>query len=167
LIEAVFQRRVAGMNRERLQMLDSLEAQFGDRPVPLEDVIRAFLLPVMNRHCAGGVEEAIPRLMGRAFTETEQHPPGAIPKAFEEIAMRFGKAVARAMPGLSREEVEWRFLMVVGAMVFTVIRPRFHPEEAKQRQSSCDPDETTERLVRFLAAGMRAPTPEATGKGTK
>ena len=163
LIEAVFRRRVSELNRERMEMLDALEAEHGDRPAPLEDVIRAFLLPVMRRHCAGGVEEAIPKLMGRAITEPESFH-GTIRAAFKEIAVRFGKAIARAMPGLSREEVEWRLHMVVGAMVFTVIAPRIHPGKARRFAWSKDHDEWTERLVRFLAAGMRAPMPEASGK---
>lgn len=166
LIEAVFKRRVADMNRERLQLLDSLEAEFGERPVPLEDVIRAFLHPVIRRHCAGGVEEAIPKLMGRAITEPEAFH-GTVREAFKEIAARFGKAISRAMPALSREEAEWRLHMVVGAMVFTVITPRIHGDKAKKFVWHQDHDEATERLVRFLAAGMRAPMPEATGKGMK
>jgi len=166
LIEAVFKRRVAGLNRERLELLDALEAQYSDRPVPLEDVIRSFLLPVMKRHCAGGVEEAIPKLMGRAITEPEGLH-GTIRDAFKEIAARFGEAIARAMPGLSPEEVEWRLHMVVGAMVFTVIAPRIHRGKTRKFRWSQDHDEATERLVRFLAAGMRAPMPEVSGKDTK
>ena len=166
LIEAVFRRRVDELNRERLEMLDTLETDHGDRPVPLDDVIRAFLLPVMRRHCAGGVEEAIPKLMGRAITEPEAFH-GTIRETFKEIAERFGKAIARAMPGLSREEVEWRLHMVVGAMVFTVIAPRIHRDKAHKFGWSRDHDEATERLVRFLAAGMRAPMPDAAGKETK
>jgi AcrR family transcriptional regulator len=165
LIAAVFQRRVAEINTERLQMLDALEAEYGDRPVPLEDVIRAFLLPIMVRHCAGGVEEVIPKLMGRAATEPESFH-GAVREAFKEIVSRFGKAIGRAMPGLSREEVEWRMRMVVGAMVFTVIAPRVHGGKSHKFPWSRDPDEATDRLVRFLAAGMRAPMPEAAGKET-
>jgi len=166
LIEAVFKRRVADINRERMEMLDNLEAQYGDRAVPLEDVIRTFLLPVMRRHCAGGVEEAIPKLMGRAITEPESHL-GTVREAFKEIAMRFGKAIARAMPGLSREEVEWRLHMIVGAMVFTVIAPGIHRDQDRKLGGSLDHDECTERLVRFLAAGMRAPMPEISGKDMK
>jgi AcrR family transcriptional regulator len=164
LIEAVFDRRVSELNQERLEMLDALEAEHGDRPVPLEDVIRVFLLPVMRRHCAGGNEEVIPRLMVRALTEPEAIFHGPIRDAFKEVAARFGRSVGRAMPGLSREEIEWRMHMVVGAMVFTVVTPRIHPEKAKRFTWSRNPDEVTERLVRFLSAGMRAQMPEAAGK---
>jgi AcrR family transcriptional regulator len=166
LIEAVFKRRVAELNRERLELLDALEARYGDRPAPLEDVIRAFLLPVMQRYCAGGDEEAIPKLMGRAITEPESFH-GTIKDAFKEIADRFRKAIARAMPGLSPEEVEWRLHMVVGAMVFTVIAPKIHRHSTHKFCRSQDHGEATERLVRFLAAGMRAPIPEVSGKDTK
>ncbi len=165
LIDEVFNRRVAELNRERLEKLDALEAERGDRPVPLKEVIRAFLLPVMRRNRVGGNQEVIPRLMARAITEPEAVFTDSIHHdAFKEVAMRFGRAVSRALPGLSREEIEWRMHMVVGAMVFTVVTPRIHPEKSKRFTWSRDPDEVTERLVRFLSAGMRAPMPEAAGK---
>ena len=105
LIDAVFERRVADMNWEREEMLDSLERRYGDRALPLEEVIRTFLLPVMRRHCAGGVEEAIPKLMGRAITESAYYH-GAVRKAFGETVVRFEQAIARAMPGLGSEEID-------------------------------------------------------------
>ncbi|MCK4773879.1 MAG: TetR/AcrR family transcriptional regulator, partial [Candidatus Krumholzibacteria bacterium] len=91
LIEEVFNRRVAELNRERLEKLDALEAERGDRPVPLKEVIRAFLLPVMRRNRAGGNQEVIPRLMARAITEPEAVFTDSIHHdAFKEVAMRFG-----------------------------------------------------------------------------
>ncbi len=167
LIEAVFKRRLAELNRERLDRLDALESEFGDRAAPLEDVIRAFLDPVMRRHCAGGVEEIIPRLMGQVITEPALLTGGVLRDAFAEVAMRFSRAIGRAMPGLDRGEVEWRLHMVVGAMVFTVIAPRIHPGKARGHAWLKNPDELTGRLTRFLVAGIQAPMPEAAGKESK
>jgi AcrR family transcriptional regulator len=167
LIEAVFKRRISELNAERLELLDELEEKHRDRPVPLEDVIRVFLLPVMRRNCAGPAMKMIPQLMGRALTEPELVLHGSIHNAFEEIAARFRRAVGRALPGLGREELEWRMHMVIGAMVFTIIAPRVHPENPKSYTWSGDPDEVTERLVRFLSAGMRAPIPEAAGRDSQ
>jgi AcrR family transcriptional regulator len=166
LIDAVFERRVADMNWEREEMLDSLERRYGDRALPLEEVIRTFLLPVMRRHCAGGVEEAIPKLMGRAITESAYYH-GAVRKAFGETVVRFEQAIARAMPGLGSEEIEWRLHMTIAVMLFTVFAPRIRPDGSDRYEWDRDHEEATERLVRFLAAGMRAPMREATGKETK
>jgi AcrR family transcriptional regulator len=167
LIEAVFKRRVAELNRERLEGLDALEAELGDRAVPLEDVIRAFLDPVMQRHCAGGVEEVIPRLMGRAITEPTQLMGGTLHDAFAEVVKRFSRAIGRAMPGLDHDEIEWRFHMVVGAMVFTVIAPRLRSGKTLPYTWSNNPEEYTERLTRFLVAGINAQMPESAGKESK
>lgn len=166
LIEAVFVRRVDQLNDERLELLDGLESAHGDRPVPLEEVIRAFLDPIIRRHCAGGVEEAIPKLIGRAITEPDSFE-GTLQQAFKEVADRFSKAIARALPALSPEEVEWRLNMMVGAMVFTVIAPRIHGGKAHGGARGVEPVELTDRLARFLAAGMRARMPEPTGKEAK
>lgn len=167
LIVAVLERSVAELNRERLDRLDVLESEYGDRAVPLEDVIRTFLDPVMKRHCAGGDEGVIPRLMGRAITEPAPSKVGVLRGAFAEVAIRFSGAIGRAMPGLDRGEVEWRLHMMVGAMVFTVIAPRIHPGEGRRQAWSNNPDELTGRLVSFLVAGLKAPMPESAGKESK
>lgn len=164
LIEAVFDRRVSKLNVERLELLDKLESEYGDRPAPLEEVLRAFLTPVVRRICASGEETVIPRLMGRAIMEPDPSVTCLGHGGFREVATRFSEAVARSLPHLSREEVEWRVHMVVGAMVTTVIVPKIHPEKAMKYSWSNDPEELTERLVRFLIAGIRAPMSEAAGK---
>ncbi len=48
LYQAVFQRRVAPMNRERIQALESLERKAGDTPLELDDILRAFVEPALK-----------------------------------------------------------------------------------------------------------------------
>jgi len=166
LVEAVFARRAAELNEERLDTLTRLEAEHGDLAVPLEDVLRTFLHPVVRRHRNESQDlKAFPELMGRASLETDPFYRHIMHNVFHEVFARFGEAVGRSLPGLSVEEVEWRMHMVIASMVFTIVVPRLHPE--KSYTWSQDPDTVTERLVRFLAAGMRTPMPEAAGKESK
>src|SRR5512143_118352 len=56
LIEAVFSRCIRPLNRERLRLLAAVEEASGGAPPRLEDVIRAFVTPVIrarqdNRGC--------------------------------------------------------------------------------------------------------------------
>lgn len=165
LIEAVFSRRADQMNGERLELLAGVEKKAGDRPPPLEPVLHAFLFPVIRRHVGGTRRTGgIPQLMAHALTEPDPYLKKVIHDTFNKVFVQFEKAITRALPGLNREEIVWRIHMMVGTMVFTVILPRLHQKKKMKFQWSDDPDIVTDRLVRFVAAGMREPMPEAAGK---
>jgi AcrR family transcriptional regulator len=165
LIGAVFSRRSEQMNAERLELLAEVEREPGDRPLPLEPVLHAFLSPVIRRHVGGTRRtRGIPQLMAHALTEPDPYLKKVIHDTFNKVFVQFEKAIARALPGLNREEIVWRIHMMVGTMVFTVILPRLHQKKKMKFQWSDDPDVVTDRLVRFVAAGMRESMPEAAGK---
>ena len=165
LIKAVFDRGADLMNTERLDMLAEVERNHGDRPLQLESVLRAFLYPVIRRHSGTGSDTSgFPELMAHVITEPDPVLKKVMHDTFGKLSVNFEKALARALPGLNRDEIIWRIHMMVGVMVFTVILPRAHPERKLTFQWSDDPEIVTERLVRFVAAGMREPMPEAAGK---
>jgi AcrR family transcriptional regulator len=165
LIEAVFGRWADKMNNERLEMLAEVERHCGDGPLGLEPVLRAFLFPVIRRHVGGTRRtRGIPQLMAHAFTEPDPFLKKVIHDTFDKIFTQFENAIARALPGLNREEIVWRIHMMVGTMVFTVLLPKVHHQKKMKFEWSDDPDLVTDRLVRFVAAGMREPMPEAAGK---
>jgi AcrR family transcriptional regulator len=164
LIEAVFDRRADELNNERLQLLTGVKSEYEDRPLPLEPVLRAFLYPVIRRHLGTGRTRGIPQLMAHAITEPDPHLKKVIHKAFHEVFIQFEKSIARALPGLPADEILWRIHMMIGAMVFTVILPHLHDAGESRFRPTDDPELATDKLVRFIAAGMRARLPEAAGK---
>ena len=67
VIDAVFSRRIAPLNQERLRLLDQLEKKSGDTVPGLEDLLSALLGPAIRLAAdpeLGG--ERFMRLMGRA-----------------------------------------------------------------------------------------------------
>ena len=83
-------------------------------------------------------------------------------EAFEGLIERFAEALSRALPGADPEGIFWRFHFMVGAMAYTVGMGHL-VEEYSHGICSCDDlEETGERLVRFIAAGMRAEVAGAT-----
>ena len=67
LIQAVFARRIGPVNQARMAMLDRFEAEARGGPVPLENILRAFLEPVVKNEKA--VPPSFRRLFGRAYGE--------------------------------------------------------------------------------------------------
>ena len=157
LIEEVLRRRAAPLNEKRLERLDAIESQHASGPLPVEGVIEAFLVPAIQRIQAGG--ELLPRLFGRAIAEPDESLRAIVHDIFEIVFERFLKAFARALPDLAPEEVRWRVHFMIGAMVFTVTVPAMHGSD---KASAEDPNRMIQRLIDFIAAGMRGPITEPT-----
>ena len=172
LIDAVFERRIGGLNLERIRLLDEVESM--GKP-SLEEVLRAFLAPpirLAGDPARGG--KVFMRLMGRAHTEPGDFFRNVIAKQFEEIFRRFGEAFRRVLPNLSPGEIFWRMHFIVGAMAFTMshkLTLRYLEGFEDASEAGIDdfvhPDAgfVLERLVGFSAAGLRADVPELTEGG--
>lgn len=155
LILAVFARSVRPLNEKRLAELDALEAKAAGRPVPLEDVLRAFLRPMLE--LIGQPNAA--RLVGRMFAD-----PGDIFEHFfkEQIAAtadRFMAVMRRSLPHLPEVEMYWRLLFMAGAVGHTMAGLRKIKVVSGGRCDVSDVNALLDRLVAFLAAGFRAPVP--------
>jgi len=151
LLDAVILRKLAAVNRERMALLDRFEREAGGRAPAVEQVLEAFIAPtwaVKERH------PQFVKLMGRLHAEgfmlrlMKEH--------FQDVLERFLDAFHRSMPDTEREELLWRLHFTMGAMAHTLrgapdlhlaagCRPTFRPQQVSQS------------LVEFLAAGFRAP----------
>jgi AcrR family transcriptional regulator len=154
LIEEMIARRAAPVNRARLAALDAIEARHPDGPLPLEDLIEAFLGPALRLRAEADDGDILPRLMARLAMESGTVLRDVVNTVFAEIRRRFVPAFRRALPGVSEDDVFWRMHMMIGSMCFAIAVPGVHtvPCEPGRRLHT---DEVLERIVQFTAAGMR------------
>lgn len=158
LIRAVYDRRLRPLNQARLEALDGYVRSLGNRRPELEPVLRAFLAPVVRLRASadGG---ALGRLLGRTYTETSPVARQAVFERMREIARPFTEALRRALPGVGQIELLWKLHFAVGVMAHTL----GGTEHLKFISGGlCDPlaaADVLERMVAFVAAGMRAPAP--------
>ncbi len=158
LIHAVFARRIVPLNQKRLQMLDECEAAAGDGPPGLEGVIRAFVGPVIHLGedpALGGMD--FRRLMGRMYVEPGDAVRRILLEQMREVARRFTTAFRRIFPELPLVELLWRMHFGIGVMAHTLAGTY---QLEVMSGGLCDPADvklTVERVVTFLAAGLRAP----------
>jgi AcrR family transcriptional regulator len=157
LMEAVFERRLAPLNQERISLLDALEAS--DENPPLEKILEAFVGPPLRLHRdtdRGG--PVFMRLLGRTLTEPSQAFHEIFVRQFAEIAARFTPALERALPVVPTDEVFWRMHFAIGAMAHTMCDTfRLKLISAGRCDAGEDIDATIRRLVSFVAGGLRAP----------
>lgn len=156
LLTAVLARRFDPINRQRLALLDALEAG-GSEPT-IEDLLRAFHEPAFREIGAlGETGIRFVQLAGRMHSAANARVRTLFLSLFREVIGRFVPAFHRALPGLSDGDLHWKLHFMVGAMAHVLA---FSPHDdcaAILGTGGFDPDEALEALLTFCSAGMRAP----------
>jgi AcrR family transcriptional regulator len=152
LVNEVFRRRMDEMSAQRLQ---HLQATILTKPDDLEGILAAFVEPALamaqDRHGGG----AFIRVIARAYAEKNDGLRRFLSEQYGNVSREFAKAVAQCVPGLSKEELYWRFDFLAGALTyamadFGMIKRPAGVSESDHRQRAAD------ELIRFAAAGFKA-----------
>jgi AcrR family transcriptional regulator len=161
LLHAVYARRAGPMNARRLELLSSYENS--GEELKLESILDAFVRPIIEDAEAC---EFIPRLMIRLrYLDARETSRSVFQAQFQPVVQRFHAAFRRALPHLSEQELFMRIQFFLGALahamassgnLFALSREELAPA----------PLETMRGLIRFAAAGLRAPALEETPCGS-
>jgi len=158
LIYAVLERRIIPINEERFKMLDAIEAAAGEGPLPLEPIIEAFIRPPFRlRSNPAANHGSFVRVMGRCMNEPNETVQAAFGRLFGEVIKRFMAAYLRALPELPPEEIMWRAHFGAGTMAHAMCGGEMLKKVSQGRLDIGNGEAVLQRLVAFIAAGMRAP----------
>ena len=157
LVKAVLARRFNPLNRERLDLLDAVEARAGDGPLPVEEVLAAIVRPALRLGQGSEVGPRFRCLVGRLFTEHAGYLEVIFKDLFREMEQRFDAAFRRALPDLPEKERAWRKFMAVGSMVYILREHDWIKRASGGLCDSSDIEGTIQRMVQFMAAGLKAP----------
>lgn len=147
LIDAIIARRIEPVNKRRLELLDAA----GPRPT-VEQILRAFMAPVMQVK----VDALVP-LIGRILSNPEVFVERVFHKHLAPVSQRFVEALSKALPDLQPSEILWRLHFSVGVMTQTMLWGRIYPKITNGVCDISDREALVDRVVRFVAAGFRAP----------
>jgi AcrR family transcriptional regulator len=146
LIEATLMRAAGPINERRLAMLEAAGPK-----ATIEQILEAFIGPGLEQNF-----EPIAPLMARVLAS-----PEIMQRVFkvhmEALSRRFAEAVAVALPDLSPAERLWRLHFTAGAMAHTVTRAPMMRDMFGGVLDLKDRKLLIARLVKFAAAGFRAP----------
>ncbi len=157
LFVAVVARRLEPVTAERLRRLDALEAEACSNPVTVEALLEALIEPAMSTSVSADHGGNWVKLLARFRTEPGSHWTSTNPLQHEMLS-RFQAAFARALPHLPEDELKYRYFFAIGAAVNTAIDQQGLALVGSELPSlSEDPRGIVSRLVRFAAAGMKAP----------
>ncbi len=164
LIREVFDRRLGPLNQARLDYLERLEREAEGRPLSPEKILEAMITPVVLLSRDPLKRGAVfLRLLGRALSEPADTMKQVLPIHYRDVVLRFKEALVRALPQIPEMELVWRMHFTFGAMAYAMAG-----NDALQLISTCEVEDAEDaeaiirRLVPFLAAGLKAPLPNAT-----
>jgi AcrR family transcriptional regulator len=158
LVQAVIARRVGPINARRLALLEAYESAAGSNSPPLEKVLEAFILPVLEASATHAPEFG--PIMGRIYTEPKEFAEKVYKGHMEPIARRFIVAFARALPDLPEEELFWRLHFTFGGLAHTIGAGHLLHLISGGKCDLSDVAGTLARMQSFMLAGLQAPVPE-------
>jgi AcrR family transcriptional regulator len=157
LMEAVLKRRFGPLREEHLALLRQFEAAANGRPVPVEKILEAMLLPPLRLAAkAPAKHQPVTRLIGRIVAEPNPQIQEVLSCQRAGVRTAFLKALQRSLPKSSLAELQWRVEFVWGALAFVLCNPRKIEIESR---GACDvrkTDQVLAEMIRFFSPGFHA-----------
>ncbi|ANN78003.1 TetR/AcrR family transcriptional regulator [Bordetella flabilis] len=155
VLDELFALRARPIAEQRERLLGQVKVDRQGRPV-LEEILRAFLRPALDiMRTPEGL--AFTMLRARMVFEREEVKRKVLGRAFNQTNKMALDALAKALPKLSQHELYWRFHFLLGTMVYTMAKPGRIEAISHGEIDTSDPEAALEHMVRFAAAGFRAP----------
>ena len=155
LIDAVVTRHLIPVNEERLVRLNELENGHSGKALPVEDILKAFLSPVLHHIASGEMsEDLFQKFMGRLIGERGYSLPEEARPLFGVMARRFAAAFQRAVPHLSEEAALWRMHFSFGVMAHTLTNGDTLHQISEGRSGNPSTESLLVKIIDFCKAGM-------------
>ena len=164
----VFRRRLTWLNQQRLQQLDRLEAEAGGAALKPSRILDAFFGVALRMATdAEGGGRTFMRLLARTYTKPSEFVRGFLAEEYAAVIARFKAALIKALPGVPRTEILWRFHFMLGAMSYAISGADALHIVAEDALDEGDSDALYARLMSFMLGGLRAPLPTLPAKSTR
>jgi AcrR family transcriptional regulator len=159
LMEAVLQRRFGPLRQEQLALLEQARQTTPGKPLPVETVLRALLVPPLQLIIGPTPKrQAIARLVGRIVTEPSPRTQDFLRSQHAEVRAAFLKALQASLPDLPLPDLRWRFEFLSGALAIILCNPRKLQRETRGACNPVDVDQVLAEMIRFFSHGFRAPS---------
>ena len=155
VVKSVIIRLVEPVNARRVILLDVLEKEYADAPIPLEKVLEAFLDPIIKMAASSPQRyKNFKELIGRIHTE-----PSEIRKfmhLFQNVFNRFFYALKKTLPRLTEEQLLLGFSFTMGALGSMIYKDQLIREHIAREDQTMDYDLLKNYVIRFIAGGFHA-----------
>ena len=150
LLRAIFVRRMMPLLEERLQRLRAMP-DLSDTGAQVEHIVRAFVEPAMEYDCSTE-DFLVHRLITRLTVYEVSNPVDVFDYVLRDCHDRFLEAFGRALPGLDRDQLAYRFEFMFGLVSHaTALRAKLMAPD-RENHGIGDPDRLVPELVMSIVA---------------
>lgn len=151
LFNAVIERRIGQLSQSRLRLLEHLLQENDGRPLQLEQIVHAFVMPYLFWHLTGGkgwrnYARIVSTLLGDNLALLQDQ--------FDGGARVFQREMRRSMPGADESSVQWGFDFMVGVMCNTFSEVDRISGLSNGRYTIENKEEACSYLIAFIVSGL-------------
>jgi AcrR family transcriptional regulator len=159
LLRAVFARRLDPLNRIRLERLQSIRTRALERgePASVEEIMRAFIAPMLMLRDAGEGARAFTALVGRIIAGQDRTTRDIFLTYMKPVFVKCYDLLCGALPNLSRETVFWRLMFSISAASSIMRTQESTALLAPNLDAYPDSESILSVLLPFVTAGMETP----------
>lgn len=153
LLHAVCDRHIGALNLERMAALDEVERQAHPGPPPLEEILRAFLAPVILVRDPG-LRHGPREVAARLYADPPEITSELRRELFGPLAQRMSDLLSATLPDADPVRLALAFQFTIGAMVHVAggnLETALGEEMALPRDARL-----IDAMVAYCAAGLRA-----------
>jgi len=156
LFKAAYLRGAVQVTDARTRALEEARAAQAGGPIPLEELVRRFVIPFMlNGETPEG--RATMRMHARLHTEPDDISKEVLSTVYDETTLAYVAEFQRVLPHLGHETLCWRLYFMMGAYRYTLMRTGRLEAISGGACDSGDFDRAVAEIVPFLCAGLSAP----------
>jgi len=156
LITVLVTRYVTPVCEERMVRLDNLERKWAGKAVPVEEIIDAYVRPLISTVRKSELSERLfYKLIGRIFSMQAKGIPLELEEQFRALSDRFTRAFAKVLPTVGAEDLAWRIHFLIGAMIHMLMQHEMLLRITHGTSGTPSMEAILGRFIRFTAAGLR------------
>jgi len=157
LMEAVLKRRFGPLRQEHLALLQKFEKAAGSRPLKIERILEAMLVPPLRLMATASTKpHAVTRLIGRIVAEPNRETQEMVRTQRAPLRAAFLKALQRSLPRAPAPALVWRLEFVWGALAFILCNPRRIEIETHGACNPADTDNLLAEMIQCFSPGFHA-----------
>lgn len=158
LLIEVLRRRIEPINRRRLAILQDELNKAGGAPLPLESIIRAKLVPLVEAIGQGEVKDTVfLQMIGRSFSEPTELTGGIHRRFFKDVDECFRNELKRTLPNLDEAEITIRFHYTICLMLGALTQHwRLIQMSGEHHALANNVTAMIDRMCEFACGGFRA-----------
>jgi AcrR family transcriptional regulator len=150
LLRAIYLHRSVLLNAERERLLAEAMCAAGGKP-RVADIIRAFVEPAFR------TPPSFCELSAKIAVETSPEVRTIASETIGAVVPQFIEALIAVRPDLRRDEIAWRFLCLVGTVMYARVDTGLIQRITGESAGTLEREVAVESIMPFLIAGFDAP----------